>query len=349
VHLYTIREPLGVIAVITPWNFPSSTPAAKLGPALVTGSTVVIKPATLTPLSAVRLVEAFAEAGVPRGVVNLVMGSGGKVGTPLMRDKRVRGVSFTGSTLVGQDIAREAAPNFIKTQLELGGKNALVVMEDADLGKAAQAIVDGAFLSCGQKCTATSRVVVHKDIKATLMREVSERTRALRIGNGLKPENQLGPMVDARQLETVLSYIEIGRKDGAKLLFGGEKLTGGDYDKGFFMTPAIFDEVTPAMRIAREEIFGPVLSVLTVGSIDEAIDVANGTDYGLSSAIWTRSLKYAHEFALRMQAGVVKINGTTPGNANNVPFGGRKLSGLGISQKPIDFFTELKSVYQKFD
>lgn len=349
IHLYTLREPLGVVAVVTPWNFPLSTPAGKIGAALVAGNTVVLKPATLTPLSALRLIEVFAEAGAPVGVVNLVMGSGGKLGSALVGDRRVKGVSFTGSTGVGVGIAKEAAPNLAKLQLELGGKNVLVVMEDADLEKAAQAIVDGAFLSCGQKCTATSRVIVHRDVKAALTRKILERTAALKVGDGLDTTNHLGPLVDGKQLESVLSYVDIGRKEGARLLVGGEHLSSGAYAKGFYMSPAVFDDVDPEMRIALEEIFGPVLSLLTVSSFDEAVDVANRSDYGLSSAIYTNSIRYAQEFARRIQAGVVKINGPTPGNAPSVPFGGRKLSGLGIMQKQIDFFTELKSVYQRFN
>ena len=348
VHLYTLREPLGVIASISPWNFPLSTPAGKVGIALVTGNTVVMKPASLTPLSAVHFVQAFADAGLPRGVLNLVTGGGGTVGDAVVTDPRVRGITFTGSTPVGIGIAQKAAATLSKTQFELGGKNPMVVMEDADLDLAARAAVDGAFLSCGQKCTATSRVIVHKDIKKALIEKILERTAAIKIGDGLDPNSYMGPLVDQRQIETVSSYVELGQAEGSRLLMGGDKLTGGDYAKGFFMSPAVFDDVEPSMRIAREEIFGPVLSLLTVSDFGQAIEVANATEYGLSSAIFTRSLRYAHEFARRIQAGVVKINGQTPGNAVNAPFGGRKMSGANISLKQIDFFTELKSVYQRF-
>ena len=346
-HLYTVREPLGVVAVISPWNFPFSTPASKVGIGLVTGNTMVMKPASLTPLSSVHFMGAFADAGVPPGVLNLVMGSGRSVGSPLVTHPRVCGVSFTGSTEVGIGIARESASHLAKTQLELGGKNPLVVMDDADLELAARAAVDGAFMSCGQKCTATSRIIVHQDIKRELLDKILERTRAITVGNGLDPASYMGPLVGASQLESVANWIDIGRSEGARLLLGGERLTDGDYGKGFFMRPAVFDDVEPEMRIAREEIFGPVLSVLTVSSFEEALEVANASDYGLSSAIFTRSLRHAQEFARRIQAGVVKINGQTPGNAPNAPFGGRKSSGTNISLRPIDFFTELKSVYQR--
>jgi aldehyde dehydrogenase (NAD+) len=348
VHLYTLREPLGVVASISPWNFPLSTPAGKVGIALVTGNTVVMKPASLTPLSAVHFVQAFADAGIPRGVVNLVTGGGGTVGDALVTDTRVRGITFTGSTAVGIGIAKRAAATLSKTQFELGGKNPLVVMEDANLDLAARAAVDGAFLSCGQKCTATSRVVVHKDIKKVLIEKILERTAAIKVGDGLDPNSYMGPLVDRRQVETISSYVALGRNEGARLLIGGEPLTGGDYERGFFMSPAVFDEVDATSRIAREEIFGPVLCIMSVSDFDQAIETANASEYGLSSAIFTRSLRYAHEFARRIEAGVVKINGQTPGNAVNAPFGGRKMSGANISLKQIDFFTELKSVYQRF-
>lgn len=347
VHLYTLREPLGVIAVISPWNFPLSTPAGKVGIALVTGNTVVMKPASLTPLSAIHLMQAFADVGVPPGVLNLVIGGGGTIGNALVSDPRVRGISFTGSTSVGIGIAQKAAANLSKTQFELGGKNPLVVMDDADIDMAARAAVDGAFLSCGQKCTATSRIIVHQDVKRALITRMLEYANAVTIGNGLDPRSYMGPLVDERQLRSVASYIERGRQEGAQLLTGGEILSDATYANGFFITPAIFDDVEPSMCVAREEIFGPVLSVLTVPSFEQALEYANASDYGLSSAIFTRSLRYAQEFARCIQAGVVKVNGQTPGNAVNAPFGGRKRSGAGISLKQIDFFTELKSVYQR--
>jgi aldehyde dehydrogenase (NAD+) len=270
------------------------------------------------------------------------------VGDALVTDARVRGITFTGSTAVGIGIAKRAAATLSKTQFELGGKNPLVVMEDADLDLAARAAVDGAFLSCGQKCTATSRVVVHKDIKEALIEKILERTTAIKVGDGLDPSSYMGPLVDRRQVETISSYVALGRNEGARLLVGGEPLTGDDYKRGFFMSPAVFDEVDATSRIAREEIFGPVLCILTVSDFDQAIETANASEYGLSSAIFTRSLRYAHEFARRIEAGVVKINGQTPGNAVNAPFGGRKMSGANISLKQVDFFTELKSVYQRF-
>lgn len=347
-HLFTLREPLGVVAAISPWNFPLSTPASKVGIALVCGNTVVMKPATATPLSSVHFMQTFADAGLPAGVLNLVTGSGGTVGGALVGDARVRGVSFTGSTAIGIDIGRRAAGNLAKVQLELGGKNPLVVMEDADLDAAARAAVDGAFLSCGQKCTATSRVIVHRDVKAGLTKRILEKTAAIRVGDGLDPTSYMGPVVDEGQAESVCSYIDIGRREGAHLLIGGERLRTGALARGYFVSPAVFDEVGPGMRIAREEIFGPVMSILTADSFEHALEVANDCAYGLSSAIYTRSLRYAHEFARGIQAGVVKVNGQTPGNAVNAPFGGRKQSGVNICLKAVDFYTELKAVYQRF-
>lgn len=347
-HLYTIREPLGVVAAISPWNFPLSTPASKVGIALVCGNAVVMKPATATPLSSVHFMQAFIDAGVPAGVLNLVTGSGGTVGEALVTDPHVRGVTFTGSTDVGIGIGCKAAAILAKTQLELGGKNPLVVMEDADIERAARAAVDGAFLSCGQKCTATSRVIVHRDIKRELLAHILKMTAAIRVGDGLEPETYMGPVVDGHQAESVCAYVGIGQDEGARLLTGGERLRTGIHARGCFVSPAVFDEVQPSMRIAREEIFGPVMSVLTVDSFEQALEVANDSVYGLSSAIYTRSLHYAHEFARHIRAGVVKINGQTPGNAVNAPFGGRKHSGVNISLKSIDFFTELKAVYQRF-
>ena len=347
-HLYTLREPLGVVAAISPWNFPLSTLAGKVGFALVCGNTIVMKPATATPLSAVHFMQSFIDAGVPPGVLSLVTGSGGTLGNALVSDQRVRGVSFTGSTEVGIQIARQTAATLAKTQLELGGKNPLVVMEDADLTLAARAAVDGAFLSCGQKCTATSRVIVHRAVKAALVERILELTSAIRVGDGLDSASYMGPLVDEHQAESVCTYVNIGRHEGARLLTGGERLRAGELANGCFVSPAVFDEVHPGMRIAREEIFGPVMSLLTVDSFEQALEVANDCVYGLSSAIFTRSLRYAHEFARRIQAGVVKVNGQTPGNAVNAPFGGRKHSGVNICLKSIDFFTELKSVYQRF-
>lgn len=346
-HLYTLREPLGVVAAISPWNFPLSTPAGKVGIALVTGNTVVMKPASLTPLSAVHFVRAFDEAGVPAGVLNLIMGGGGTVGDALVSDARVRGITFTGSTGIGVAIAQKSAANLAKTQFELGGKNPMVVMEDADTDLAARCAVDGAFLSCGQKCTATSRIIVHQDVKRVLLDKILERTAAITIGDGLDPNSYMGPLVDQGQLESVRSYVRIGRGEGARLLCGGQHLTTDAYKAGFFMSPAVFDDVQPSMRIAQEEIFGPVLCILTASSFEQALEYANDSEYGLSSAIFTRSLRYADEFARSIQAGVVKVNGLTSGNAVNAPFGGRKRSGLGISLKQIDFFTELKTVYRR--
>src|SRR6266568_511556 len=284
VFCYTMRKPLGVVGLITPWNFPSAIPAWKMAPALVAGNSVVIKPASLAPLSAYRLVEALHEAGIPAGAVNFVTGGGGAIGSALVEHPAIRAVSFTGSCEVGNRLHEKLGGRKIRLQLEMGGKNPTVVLRDADLDYAADILVNGAFFSTGQKCTASSRAIVEKTIAEPLIEKLLTKTKKLKIGNGLEAGVDMGPAVDAAQLETDLKYIEIGKQEGARLLCGGKRLAGGAYDKGYFIEPAIFADVTPEMRIAQEEIFGPVLALMAANDFDEAMRLANCVRFGLSAS-----------------------------------------------------------------
>src|SRR3989475_3368205 len=285
--VYTIKQPLGVVACVTPWNFPAAIPTWKIAPALVAGNTVVFKPATLTPATAVRIVEIFAEAGIPAGVLNLVLGSGSDAGDEIIIHPAVKAVSFTGSNPVGIRLYESVSRRGAKCQCEMGGKNPVVVLEDADLDLAVENTAQGAFGSTGQRCTATSRAIVVDKIADEFVERVSQRAQSMRIGDGMDPQTELGPSVDEGQFKTVLEYLNIGREDGATLVCGGERATGDGLDKGYFIKPTVFDRVTPDMRIAREEIFGPVLSIMRVQDFDEAMQVANDTEFGLSSSIFT--------------------------------------------------------------
>ena len=344
--IYTQREPLGVVVLITPWNFPVAIPAWKAAAALICGNTVVLKPAEATPLCAHLLTEVLAEAGVPHGVWNVVYGPGEVVGEALVNDPAVAAISFTGSNEVGQRLYAVGAAGRKKVQCEMGGKNALIVLEDADLDLAAAATVQGAFYSSGQRCTATSRVVVVKEVLEPFMQRVLERTAQLVVGDGSKPGVQVGPLVDEKQLATVLRYLEIGKQEG-RLLCGGERL-GGDLARGYFVAPTIFADVRPEHRIAQEEIFGPVLSVLAVADFDEAITVTNGARYGLSSSIYTRDVNRVFRYLDRVETGILHINSATVGGEAQVPFGGLKDTGIGGREQgttSLDFYSEWKSVY----
>lgn len=346
--VYTQREPLGVIAVISPWNFPASIPSRKIAPALATGNTVVFKPSSDAPLCGVRLAEALQAGGLPPGVLNLVTGSAAATGAALTGDARVRGVTFTGSTAAGDQIRRSVALT-TRTQMELGGKNPLIVMEDADLDQAVDLAVKGGLALTGQACTGTSRILVMKQVRAAFVDKLVARIRALKIGNGLEPGTELGPLSTERQRDTVLSYIELGRRE-ATHVFGGRALTGGAHEHGYFVEPAVFTDVKPSSRIAQEEIFGPVLSVIDVASFAEAMAIANDTPYGLSAAIATRNPRYVHDFCRDIEAGTVKVNRTTTGNLTNAPFGGYKAStGSGFRESGragLEFFTQIKTVYR---
>ncbi len=351
VFCYTLRKPLGIVALITPWNFPSAIPAWKMAPALVAGNAVVIKPASLAPLSAYRLVEALHEAGIPAGVLNYITGSGGAVGNTLVEYPGVRAVSFTGSCEVGNALYDKVTRRKIRVQLEMGGKNPTIVLKDADLDYAADVLVNGAFFSTGQKCTACSRAIIEQAIYEPLVEKLVAKTRALRVGNPLEPGVGMGPAVDASQLETDLKYIEIAKKEGARLLCGGNRLTGGIYDKGYFVEPTLFTDVTPEMRLAQEEVFGPVLALMQARDFDDAMRLANCVRFGLSASIVTRDVTRIHQFVNRIEAGLITVNLPTAGVEYQLPFGGTKESSFGMREQgplALDFYTESRTVYLKY-
>ncbi len=351
VFCYTMRKPLGVVGLITPWNFPTAIPAWKMAPALVGGNTVVVKPASLAPLSALRLVEALHEAGIPAGAINYVTGGGGAVGNALVEHRAIRAVSFTGSCEVGNTLYEKVARRKIRVQLEMGGKNPTVVLKDADLDYAADMLVNGAFFSTGQKCTACSRAVIEKAIYASLVEKLVAKTRKMKVGNGLEPGIDMGPAVDASQLDTDLKYIEIAKNEGAKLLCGGNRLRGGIYDKGYFIEPTIFGDVTPEMRIAQEEVFGPVLALMVAEDFEDAMRLANSARFGLSASIVSRDLTRVHQFINRIEAGLITVNLPTAGVEYQLPFGGTKESSFGMREQgpvALDFYTETRTVYLKY-
>ena len=344
---YTIKQPLGVIGAITPWNFPVAIPVWKAAPALVAGNTVVLKPAELTPECAAKVVEIFQEAGAPAGVLNMILGAGEEVGDELLQDREVRAISFTGSNEVGSHIYSQSALQMKKCQCEMGGKNPVVVLRDADLALASDAVVAGAFGSSGQRCTATSRVVVEDAIADEFVKMLVERARKLKVGNGLEADVDVGPVVDEQQLKTVLRYLETGKKE-ARLLLGGERMGGRQYENGYFVAPTVFDRVPWNSVIAQEEIFGPVLSVIRVPDFDEALRVANSVKYGLSSSIYTNDARRIFEFIDRIETGITHVNAPTVASEAQMPFGGMKATGVGIREMgrvAIDFYTELKAVY----
>jgi aldehyde dehydrogenase (NAD+) len=345
---YTVREPLGVVALITPWNFPVAIPVWKIAPALVAGNTVVFKPATLTPETASAVVSIFAKAGIPPGVLNMVLGSGGTVGEAFLAEEAVRGVSFTGSNEVGAGIYAQGARRMMRVQCEMGGKNPVLVLADADLDLAVEASAQGAFGSTGQRCTATSRVIVEEAVADEFVGRLVERATRLRVGNGLEEGVDMGPAVDASQLETDLQYIEVGKKEGARLLTGGRRLEWEALRNGFFVEPTVFDHVRPDMRIAQEEIFGPIVSVIRVKDFEEGVGVANGVRYGLASSIFTTDATRLFRFVDASEAGIVHVNSGTPGGEAQLPFGGMKATGVGPREQgltALDFFTEVKTVY----
>ena len=345
--LYTSREPLGVVAVVTPWNFPIAIPAWKIAPALAFGNTVVFKPASLTPLTAVRLVEALAEAGLPAGVLNLVTGSAANVGDPLVRDPRVVAITFTGSNETGADLRRSAAERGTKLQLELGGKNPAIVLADADLEHALGHVVSGSMMSTGQKCTATSRAIVDRRIIDRFTEMLADRIKALKVGDPLDSETQIGPLIDERAADRVAGEVDSAKQAGAELLVGGERL-GNGLERGAFVAPALFGGVDPDSRLGQEELFGPVLGVIPVDSMEEAMTVANQVKFGLSASIFTRDLGRALAFARVIEAGVVHVNSETPGAEPQVPFGGMKGSSSYSREQgkaARDFFTQVKTVY----
>ncbi|HET8775680.1 MAG TPA: aldehyde dehydrogenase family protein [Thermoanaerobaculia bacterium] len=343
-----VRMPLGVAGLITPWNFPMAIPAWKGMAALICGNTVVIKPASLTPLSVVMLTEALEEAELPKGVWNVVTGGGREVGEPMLKSPKIRVISFTGSTEVGRDINVACAPQFKHVHLEMGGKNVIMVMEDADVDLAVDGALWGAFGTTGQRCTAASRIVVHDKVYDQFVEKLAGRVKSLKVGNGLDSSVQMGPSVSESQRKTVAEYVEIGKGEGAQCVAGGNVLRDGEYAKGFFHEPTVFAEVKPDMRIAQEEIFGPVTAVIRCNSLENAIEIGNGVKYGLSSSIYTRDVNKAFVAMRDMYTGIFYVNAPTIGAEVHLPFGGVKETGNGHREAGvagIDVFSEWKSIY----
>lgn len=346
-----LRDPVGVVACITPWNFPVAIPTWKMFPALVAGNTIVLKPASDTPESALRLVEILYEAGLPEGVVNIVFGSGQEVGEALIHHPDVSIISFTGSTESGRHVAVEAAQSLKRVSLEMGGKNAVIVLDDADLDLAVEGILWSAYGTTGQRCTACSRLIVHRAVHDRLLEKLVPRVEALRLGDGLDEQVEVGPVINASQLEKIHSYVEIGRGEGATLVTGGARVEGEALAGGHFYRPTLFKDVRPDMRIAQEEIFGPVLSVIAVDSFDEAIAVNNATKFGLSSAIYTQDINKAQRAVRDLTTGILYINSGTTGAEIQLPFGGTRGTGNGHREAGIaglDVFTEWKVVYTDY-
>jgi len=348
--MFTRRTPLGVVGVITPWNFPVAIPIWKIAPALVYGNTVVFKPATEAAVTAAKVVECFAKAGFPQGVLNFITGSGSVIGQGLIDHPLLNGITFTGSEGVGKNVAKSATDRGIKFQLEMGGKNPVIVAKDADLQLAVDAVLSGGLKSTGQKCTATSRVIVEADIydqfKELLLNKIDEIT----IGDGLKDGIWMGPCASESQFNTVCSYIKKGKQEGASLIYGGEVLTDDEFQKGFFVRPAVFENVNSDMSIAQEEIFGPVLALMKVNSLEKAIDVANDSKYGLSASIFTRNISSFLSFIDDMEAGLVRVNAESAGVELQAPFGGMKASSTGTREQgeaAKEFYTSIKTVFVK--
>jgi len=348
---YSMREARGAVGIITPWNFPFNVPCRKCTPALMAGNTVVFKPASLTPRVGLLYTELLSEAGLPAGVMNCVTGSGRTVGNAIVEDPRIQAISFTGSTAVGRAIQVQAAQNLTPTQLELGGKNPAIVLADADLDLAVEAIVKAAFACSGQWCTSTSRVIVVEEIAAELTERLVEAVGAIDVRDGMADDCGMGPVCGEAQKADILRYIEQGKKEGARVLIGGEALEGDEYSKGCFIAPTIFAGVRPSMTIAREEIFGPVLVVITVDSFDRAVEVANDVPYGLSSSIFTKDLEQALSYMERSEVGLAHVNLMSALKEPQLPFGGVKASGAGLPEagaSGIEFFTQHKVCYVKY-
>src|SRR4030088_698764 len=343
-----VRQPIGVCGMITPWNFPMAISSWKLLPAIVCGNTCVIKPAQDTPLSTFNLVRALVDAGLPKGVINIVTGFGPEVGTPLAEHPEVRAISLTGSSAVGRIIGGIAAKSFKHCSLELGGKNPMIVLDDANLDLAIEGGIWGGFGTTGQRCTATSRIIVQKGVYSEFIERYVERAKKLKIGNGLDETTEMGPAINERQLATDLSYVDIAKNEGAKLMCGGNRLTEGEYQYGYFMEPTVFIDVDPTMRIAQEEVFGPVVAITPCDDLEDAIGIANGIEYGLSSALYTKDVNKAFSAIRDLDAGITYINAPTIGAEVHLPFGGAKATGNGHREGgigAIDFYTEWKSVY----
>jgi len=346
---YTLRQPLGVVGLIAPWNFPWAIPVWKSAPALVAGNCVVFKPSELVPATAALLTEIYEEAGLPPGVFNMVVGSGPVVGEAMVQAPELRAISFTGSNRVGGELYVKAAKRGAKVTCEMGGKNAVIVMPDADLDKAAAAIHGGAFGSTGQRCTATSRVIAHPDIKQALVDRLVASAEQIKVGPGLDAAMDMGPSIADTQWRTVMGYIDAGRQEGARLLTGGHR--PDHLAQGWFIAPTIFDDVQPGMRIFQEEIFGPVLSVATATSLEDALAKANGVEYGLTTSIFTQDINTVMRFVEDVEVGMVHVNEPTVGGEAQLPFGGTKSTGVGereMAEEGLNFFTEIKTVFVNY-
>ena len=346
--IYTIRQPLGAVGLITPWNFPVAIPVWKIAPALLAGNTAVFKPATFTPLTAVKLVEIFHEAGFPPGVLNLVIGSGAEAGREIVTSPLLRGISFTGSTGVGSSLYEEASRTGKHVQCEMGGKNPLIVLKDADLALALEGAIQGGFGSSGQRCTASSRVILEDAIAEEFTEKLLTRTKGLRTGDGMDGTVDIGPSVDESQMNTVLGYIEAGKREGARLLAGGARMTDDAHRRGYFIEPTVFGGVTASMRIAQEEIFGPVIALMRARDFEDAVETANGVRFGLSASLYTNDNAKIMRFVERSEVGKVHINSPTIGGEAQAPFGGIKATGIGPREQGtevFEFYTEIKTVY----
>jgi aldehyde dehydrogenase (NAD+) len=351
VHMFAFRKPIGVVGLITPWNFPSAIPAWKVAPALICGNTVVLKPASAAPLSAWRIVEALHEAGIPRGVVNYVAGSGAELGTALLGAKPLKAVSFTGSCQIGNWLHGEASKRRLRLQLEMGGKNPTIVLADADLNSAVENVVNGAFFSTGQKCTATSRAIVEEAIYDKFISALVERTRKLKVGDGMVPGIEIGPLVDQAQMDTVLKYIATGKREAGAPKTGGNRMTNDGFAKGYFVEPTIFTDVDEHMTIAQEEIFGPVLAVMRAKNFDDGMRMANNIPFGLSSSIQTTNLSRVFDYVYKMEAGLLTVNLPSAGVEYQLPFGGTKDSSFGPKEQgpaALEFYSDYKTVYLKY-
>jgi aldehyde dehydrogenase (NAD+) len=351
VHMFAFRKPIGVCGLITPWNFPCAIPAWKMAPALICGNTVVLKPASAAPLSAWRIVEACHEAGVPKGVVNFVAGPGKALGEALVGAGPLKAISFTGSCGVGAWLHEQASRRKLRIQLEMGGKNPTIVLADANFELAVENVVNGAFFSTGQKCTATSRAIVEEAIYDRFVEALVERTKKLKVGDGMQPGVDIGPCVDEAQMNTVLRYIEIGRRECGEPLCGGRRLAGGEYEKGWFVEPTIFAGVTQDMTIAREEIFGPVLAVMKARDLKHALEIANASEFGLSASLQTTNVSRMFEYIYGIEAGLVTVNLPSAGVEYQLPFGGTKDSSFGPKEQgpaALEFYSDYKTVYVKY-
>ncbi len=348
--MFTRRVPVGVVGIVTPWNFPVAIPIWKLAPALVYGNTVVFKPATEAAVTAAKVIECFSAVGLPEGVLNFITGSGSIIGQGIVEHPQVNAITFTGSETVGKGVITSAAERGIKSQVEMGGKNPVIIAKDADLDQAVEAVISGAFRSTGQKCTATSKVIVEASIYEIFKEKLVQETEKITVGNGLNEGIWMGPCASESQFNTVKSYIEIGKEEGAQLISGGEVLQGEEYDNGFYITPTIFENAKLDMRIVQEEIFGPVIALIKVEDIQEAIQAANDTKYGLSASIFTTNIGSFLQFADDIEAGLVRINAESAGVELQAPFGGMKGSGVGSREQgeaAQEFYTEFKTIFVK--